>query len=374
MGLLDDSLTLYKREMLIFRSNIRVNLIRSIMFPLIIIIFFGNIGSAIINAPIAVVNYANNPQSLSLISSLQANNYLKITSVTDEATALGMLQTGKIQIVVVILPTFPSSKPGAPGVEVYYSNTQFSLTSFAIPIISNAASKYTGNVQVVQPQSAPGGVVSSNALYAQKGSYKDFIVSGIIPMVVVFGSLFGGGISLISDRQMGNLKAFFITPINKNAIVISRLMSGATLALIYATLAMAIGIVDGASIAMGPAALIYIFIVTTIISVGFTAIAIIVASKVKKVDAYAIFSQVIGLPLWFISGGILPTQSLPGWLSVISLADPLTYANSITRAVVMQGFISNATFLLNLCILLAFTAICVYLSFRIFRSSAEDNA
>ncbi|MDE1850439.1 MAG: ABC transporter permease [Candidatus Micrarchaeota archaeon] len=377
MSLAGDTFTLYKREMLIFRSNLRVNLVRSIMFPLVIILFFGNVGSSILNVPIAVVNYANNPQSLMLIGTLQSNNYLQISSITDQPTALNLLKNGKVQLVVIILPTFPSSQPGVPGVQVYYSNTQFSVTSFALPLISSAASKYTSNVQAGQPggiqtQQNPAGEVSSNALYASKGSYKDFLVGGIVPMVVVFSALFGGGISLISDRQMGNLKAFFITPINKNAIVLSRILSGATQGILFAFLALGIGILDGAQLAGGWIALIYIVIVSVILSLGFIAIAVMIASKIKRVDAYAIFSQVVGLPLWFISGGILPTQSLPSWLASISVVDPLTYANTVIRAITLQGFIPINTLLVNLGVLGAFAIIMIYMSFRVFNSSNEE--
>lgn len=376
MGMLEDSLTLYKREMLIFRGNLRTNIIRSIMFPFVIIVFFGNVGSGLFNAPISVVNLANNPQSLSFISGLQANNYLSIYSITDEPTALSQLKNGNVQIVVIILPTFPSTKSGQAGIQVYYSNTQFSVTSFAIPIITTAAAKYgTGNVQQIQQQSSsspPSGQVSSNALYASKGSYKDFLVGGIVPMVVVFGSLFGSGISLISDRQVGNLKAFLITPIDKNAIILSRIFSGATQGLIYAFLGLSVGLLDGAQIAGGWVALLYIAVIAVILSVGFTAIALIVASKIKRVDAYAIFSQVIGLPLWFISGGILPTQSLPGWLAPISAIDPLTYANVVIRAVVLQGFIPIGTLVVDITILSIFAIAMTVFAFRVFRSSTEE--
>lgn len=376
MSLLSDSLTLYKREMLIFKSNLRTNVIRSIMFPLVIIVFFGSVGSGLFNAPISVVNLANNPQSLSFISSLQANNYLSIYSITDEPTALDQLKNGKVQIVVVVLPTFPSGKSGQAGIQVYYSNTQFSITSFAIPIISSAAAKYTtGNIQQVQQSvsSAPNsGEVSSNALYASKGSYKDFLVGGIVPMVVVFGSLFGSGISLISDRQVGNLKAFLITPINKNAIILSRVFAGATQGLLFAFLGLSVGLLDGAHIAGGFVALLYIAIVAIILSTAFTAIALIVASKIKRVDAYAIFSQVIGLPLWFISGGILPTQSLPNWLAPVAAIDPLTYANVVIRAVILQGFIPLDTLLTDLAVLSVFAIIATWFAFRVFRSSTEE--
>ena len=109
MSLIEDSITLFEREMLIFKANLRTNLIRSVIFPIIIIVFFGNIGSSPQNVPIAVVNLANNLQSTQFIQHLSASSSLQINAVTSESVALGMLKSGKVAIVVIILPTFPSS-------------------------------------------------------------------------------------------------------------------------------------------------------------------------------------------------------------------------------------------------------------------------
>ncbi|MDE1869645.1 MAG: ABC transporter permease [Candidatus Micrarchaeota archaeon] len=375
MSLLQDTFTLYKREMLIFKSNARVNLIRSVMFPLIIILFFGNIGNSISSAPVVIVNYANNPQSLSFIGSLQSNNFLSITKITDQATALSLLKNGNVQIVIIILPTFPSSQPGVPGIQVYYSNTQIAVTGFALPLIQSAAAKYSSSVQQINPtaeQKNPSGEVSSNALYASAANYKDFLVGGIIPMVVVFNSLFAGGISLISDRQLGNIKAFMITPINKNAIVLSKILAGATTSIIVAILALTIGLLDGASIAGGALTLLIVIAVAVTLSLAFMPIAVMLASRVNRVDAYAIFSQAVGLPLWFVGGGIIPIQSLPSWLAAVAVFDPLMYANTIIRAMTLQGFIQLSTLLINFAVLIVFAAVMIYFSFRVFNASSQE--
>lgn len=379
MSLISDSLTLYKREMLIFKANLRTNIMRSIIFPLVIIVFFGNIGSSIIKAPIAVVNLANNRQSIAFLAQLSSSHNIQVTSVSSEPAALAQLQSGAVPLVVVILPTFPSNNPGIAGVQIYYSNTQQTVSIFAVPLVTQIASQFgsktTANPAAATAQQGPSGEVLSSAVYGSNSSYKTFLTGGLLPMVVIFSALFGGGMSLISDRQLGNLKAFFITPIEKDAIVISRILAGGTQGLISAFVALIIGLLDGATIAMyWPLAIVYITIVVLIISMGFSAVALIVASKVKKVDAYAIFSQAIGLPLWFISGGIVPINSLPGWLQPLSAVDPLTYGSSITRSVMTQGSIIPATALLDIAILGTFTLVCILFSLKVFRSSSSiDN-
>ena len=375
MSLIEDSITLFEREMLIFKANLRTNLIRSVIFPIIIIVFFGNIGSSPQNVPIAVVNLANNLQSTQFIQHLSASSSLQINAVTSESVALGMLKSGKVAIVVIILPTFPSSNSNVAGVQIYYSNTQQAVASVGVPVISSIASKFSQSISSngLSPTSisAPSQEITAGPLFGTASSYKTFLAGGVIPMVIIFGALFGSGMSLISDRQLGNLKAFFITPINKRAIVLSRIFSGAVQGLIFGFVALGIGVLDGATIAMSPLpAILYITAVILFISASFSGIAIMLASKIRRVDAFGIFAQVVTLPLWFISGGIVPVQSLPGWLQTFSAFDPLTYANIITRGVMIQGSVSISSTMMNFGILTVFTVVCIILSFRIFISSS----
>jgi hypothetical protein len=64
MGTMEDTITLYKREIIIYRANLRTNILRAVIFPLIILVIFGNLGSSVKGVPIDIVNYANNPKSL----------------------------------------------------------------------------------------------------------------------------------------------------------------------------------------------------------------------------------------------------------------------------------------------------------------------
>ncbi len=373
MSIISDSITLYTREMLIFKANLRANVMRSLIFPLVLILFFGNIGSSITNAPVAVVNYANNLQSFSFINEMQNGGTVQVSTVTDENTALSELQSGTVQLVVLILPNFPSTNPSSPGVEVYYSNVEITLVDEVLPVIEQDAESFGSSVGqqtnslTVKPSST--GEVITTSLYGTSGSYRSFLVGGIVPMVVIFSALFGGGMTLISDRQLGNLKAFIITPVSKNSIVISRIMAGATQGLLAAYIALAIGMLFGVTIAMGLLGLAYISLVAVLVSAIFSSIAIMIASRIKKVDVYAIFSQAVGLPLWFISGGIIPIQSLPSWLVPLATVDPLTYATAVSRAAILQGFIPLSTFAFDVGVLLITAIAFMLLAFRVFKNA-----
>lgn len=375
-NLFEDTMTLLKRELIIFKANLRTNIIRSIIFPIVIIFFFGNISASTFNIGITVVNYANNPQSTSFINSLTSAQTLTVQQVTTQSTALSMLSKGTTSIVVVILPSFPSKTNGNPSIDVYYSNSNFADVGAAVPLITSEASAYgaginTNTLQQQNTQSSIQPYVSVAPLYGTTSSYKVFLVGGILAMVAAFGTVFGGGISLISDNQLGVLKSFYISPINKKAIIFSKIISGVIQSIIYVLVALVIGFVDGASIAMGVLGLMWIILLITCVSIGFAGITTIIASRVNKVEVYTIVAQVIVLPMWFLSGAFFPASSLPSFLQIFSTLNPMTYATQGIRDVMMLGYYPIQNIMLDFGALALFIGVVMVASTFLFKTYVE---
>ncbi|MCL5112370.1 MAG: ABC transporter permease [Candidatus Marsarchaeota archaeon] len=367
-----DTLSLLRREMIIYVAHIKTNVIRALIFPFILIIIFSNLGSnSAVGITTAVVNYANNPASASFLSSLQSQNTLQITSVTDLSQAMSMLKSGSADLVVVILPTFPRTDGSNPSVQIYHSNSNLAGTAGGISIIEQAAAKYGADPSSAtgDPQAAShvAQLVGSNLAYGFQISYKTFLIGGLIAMVAAFGAIFGGGATLISDRQLGNLKAFLITPVSKNAIILSKILYGTIVSVIGGMLALGLGIAMGGTMAMGIAGLPYILVLVTLISIGFSSFTVVLASRVKNIEAYQIFAQVIVMPLWFLSGAFFPVSSMPAWMQPISVVDPMTYATTGIRYVMLSGYYPLQAFGTDILALLLFFALGFGLSFILFK-------
>ncbi|ASI13532.1 DrugE1 family ABC transporter permease [Candidatus Mancarchaeum acidiphilum] len=371
MSIVSDSLIIYKREMLIFKSKLRTNLIRSLIFPLVLILMLGNLGAnSDIITNIGVVNYASNPSAYNFVQSLQSNNDLNVEMLTTQQAALSALKAGQITDVVVISPSFPSLNTQNPGIYIYYANN-FADLGNSVNIIESLAEQYESNIGKpieYSSTSSPDQVVSDPA-YAADASYRTFLVGGVIVMVAVFGSMFGGGMSIITDRQLGNLKSFLITPINKLSIILGKIMSGTTQALIYGVIAILIGLLDGATVAMGIAGVAIILVLIALTAVAFSAITIILASRISKIEVYSIIANAITLPLWFISGAFFPTSSLPSWLYPLSVIDPLTYSASGIRYIMMYGYYPINSAILDFSVLIAFSVVVLLLSFKLFSTT-----
>ncbi len=376
MGIIGDTYTLLTRELIIFKANLRTNLIRSVIFPIVIIFFFGNISASTFNIGITVVNYANNPQATSFINALTSSKTLQVQQVTSQSSAINMLSQGKTSVVLVILPSFPNKINGNPSIEVYYSNSNFANIGAAIPLIQSTAQSYNAGIStnILQQQNNNVALESNVAvvpLYGTSSSYKVFLVGGILAMVAAFGTVFGGGISIIADRQLGVLKSFYIAPINKKTIIFSKMISGVIQSIIYMLVALGIGFIDGATIAMGVLGLVWIILLIMLVAIGFAGVTTVIASRVNKVEVYAILAQVVVLPMWFLSGAFFPATSLPSFIQPFSTLDPMTYATQGIRDVMMLGYYPIQAITTDITALLIFIAFGLIASALLFKNYVD---
>ncbi|MEM3227396.1 MAG: ABC transporter permease [Candidatus Micrarchaeaceae archaeon] len=397
MSMLGDSLTMLKRELMIFRSNFTQNIIRSIMFPLLLLLIFSGLGNGVSNVPVAIVNYANNQQSLQFINKLELQNMISVMAVTGQANAFNMFRDGKVDMVIVILPQFPNMRLNNPSVDIYYTNSQLSSLG-ALPFIESTAESFGSSVQSLKEAQAaiaasgssagatnnilgvsgsdPVGNAASSSVsaipsFAAEGNYTTFLVAGIIIMVAAFGAMFSGGMSIITDRIAGNLKLFLIAPINRLAIVVGKILSGSVQVMLTVVLTIIIGLLFGAQIAMGWYGLMWIFLLAFIAAIGMGGLAAALAARIKRFEVYAIATQSITLPLWFVAGAFFPASELPSWLYPLSVVDPFTYAIQGMRYVMMSGFYPTSAMTLDLGVTLAFAVAMVLLAVKMFKTTIE---
>ena len=279
MSLLGDTSTLFLREMLIFKKNLRVNLIRSLIFPIIFILLLGSFGSTPKNVPIAVVNYDNGASALNFINLLQAGSAVAIVSQTTQQDATTLLSEGKIAAIVVIPTGFSSGIDK--NVYVYLDNSQPQSSEVAASTVNSAAAQMGATAAA---STVPGGSrslvsVVSNYVYGASSNYLSFVVGGILVMVASFGAVFTSGFTLLSDRELGNLKAFLTTPINKFSILLSKISYGTFQSILSAYIGLAIGLLYGATIAAGVVGFLELIWIVFLVGLGFSALAIALAAQ-----------------------------------------------------------------------------------------------
>src|SRR5437764_300757 len=67
-----------------------------------------------------------------------------------------------------------------------------------------------------------------------------------------------------------------------------------------------------------------------------TSIGVLLSSRIKQIQAAMPASQLIIMPMMFLSGALFPIAHLPGWLAVLTKLNPLTYVVQPMRTAIFD--------------------------------------
>ncbi len=376
MGLVKDTYTLFLREMLIFKKNYMSSILRSIMFPLIFILLLGSFGSTPKNVPIAVVNYDNGARALAFINLLQSGNGVQVVSSTTQQQAMTLLAQGTVAAVVVIPSGFSQAQETASSLYVYLDNSQPQSAEVASATVDSAADELglTTSTSSVAGGLSKQGIISviTNYAYGASSNYLSFVIGGLLVMVASFGAVFSAGFTMLSDRDLGNMKAFLTTPINKFSILLGKIAYGTFQSAFSAYVGLAIGLLYGATIAAGLVGLIELIWIILLVGLGFSSMAIAIAAKLKQIQTYGLVAQTVVMPLAFLGGAFVPATLLPSFLLPIVAVNPETYAVNAVRDIMIKGSLPVATLLTTSIILGVFTIAMMSLALYFFSDTSKQ--
>jgi ABC-2 type transport system permease protein len=66
-----------------------------------------------------------------------------------------------------------------------------------------------------------------------------------------------------------------------------------------------------------------------------TAFGVMIAVRIKQMQSFMGVTQMVVMPMFFISGALFPVTGLPAWLAVLNRLDPITYAVDPMRKLVL---------------------------------------
>lgn len=164
-------------------------------------------------------------------------------------------------------------------------------------------------------------------------NFTAFLYPGVIILPVLLTSISAAG-SLVWDREFGFLREMLVAPISTYAIIVGKWLGGATVAMFPGILTLFLA--GFAHVPYSPSLLVILVGELLILSFAMTAYGIMIASRIKQIQAFVALTQMMILPLYFLSGALYPLSGLPGWLTVLTRLDPVTYAVTPLRYAVFS--------------------------------------
>jgi ABC-2 type transport system permease protein len=169
---------------------------------------------------------------------------------------------------------------------------------------------------------------------------RTFVYPGVLCMSVMFIAIFSAA-SIVWDREFGFLREMMVAPVRRSSLVIGKCLGGATVAAFEGVILICLAGLVGVPYA--PVLLLEIFGLQLLVAFSITAFGVMAAARVKQMQSFMALTQMIILPMYFLSGALFPVSGLPQWLAILNRLDPLTYAvDPMRRAVFAHLKISAA--------------------------------
>jgi len=153
-------------------------------------------------------------------------------------------------------------------------------------------------------------------------SFKSFIYPGVLAMSVMCTAIFSAA-SIVWDREFGFLREMLVAPVSRSAIVIGKCLGGATIATFQGIIMLALaGLAD---VPYNPVLMLTLTGELLLLAFTLTAFGVMMAARITQFQAFMALTQMLVMPLFFLSGALYPLTGLPAWLSFLTRIDPLTY-------------------------------------------------
>jgi len=206
------------------------------------------------------------------------------------------------------------------------------------------------------------------------GKQSPAVMAQVIAMVLIIGILgngfFGAGMRAVQDRETNVLRRFKVAPINAGPIIVASMVSGLVaflptvfLFLFFARVMYHMPI---------PHNLLSLIVFVCIGVVSFRSIGMIIAAVVNSAQEMGILTQILYLPMLFMSGATFPVSIMPVWIQTIAQFLPATYLYQGMQSIMIAGE-NLANNVVSVAALLITLAVALFVGVKLFRWEKEEK-
>jgi len=283
----------------------------SFIFP---VLLAAGLGIAFRNQPAQVVKIGATDARLA--AALRYEKGLEVRQM-DRAAGDAALRTGRILLLAI----------ADAGAVVYrYDDTN--------PESRNARLLADRALQMASGQ--PGAVKVSEDLVREPGSrYIDFLVPGLLGMNLMGGGIWGLGFTIVDARRKKLLKRLVASPMSRWEYLLSFLLSRLVMLCLevltfvgFAVLVFGVPL-RGSVMQLG--------ILCLLASLSFSALGLLIACRVRTIEAVSGLMNFVMLPMWVLSGIFFSAERFPDAVQPFIRILPLTAVIDALRGNMIQG-------------------------------------
>jgi ABC-type multidrug transport system permease subunit len=194
--------------------------------------------------------------------------------------------------------------------------------------------------------------------------YVDWLVPGLVGMNIMSTGLWSIGFTVVMARVRKLLKRLSATPMRRGHYLVSHMLARLLflvleVVVLVGAARLMFGIPVNGSVALLGA-------VCVLGALSFGGLGLLIASRVRTVEAVSGLLNVVMLPMWVLSGVFFASSRFPQAMQPLIRALPLTALNEALRAVMIDGARLGGI-LPQVAVLTLWGAVCFLAALRLFR-------
>jgi ABC-2 type transport system permease protein len=212
--------------------------------------------------------------------------------------------------------------------------------------------------------------------------YTSFVGVGAVGLVIPLSCVFAG-LSVLVDRHSGAQRELLAAPVSRRYLVLGNMLVAIVLSALQALVVVGLSALRGGEFHITAGGVAWFLAAALLFTVFMYGLAETVASRVQKEEDYVGAIPVLAILPFFFAGALFPISAMPGALTAIAKALPLTHALALMR----YGFVDpsgrglhdiwgmsdvHTEAWLSLGVVALFAAALVAISVRVFSRSAVD--
>ncbi|MFF2831973.1 ABC transporter permease [Cellulosimicrobium cellulans] len=165
--------------------------------------------------------------------------------------------------------------------------------------------------------------------FSTGGTYLEFITPGVVMMTAMFGAAWAGT-SYVQDMDRGVMDRFLTSPASRGALMASTMIYQAVIAVGQALVVLAVAWLCGARFGSTPGettlGVLALLLAVVLLTALFSALSNAVALLTGQQEALIGISQLITLPLMFLSSAVMDTSLSADWVADVARYNPFDWA------------------------------------------------
>ena len=323
----------------------RRTLITIISLPIMQLMLYGYLSNDVTHISTAVLDESRTAESRRLLDAFANTTYVDLRYyATSFEQVRRLIDGGQAKIGIWIPPDYaPRLRSGRTAqVEVIVDASEPTSARTVLGLAAQVGQVLSTQLVVQQTQRLTGAranalplEVRARAWYNPTLENVNFIVPGVIAIILMFVTTFQAVTVIVRERELGTMEQLVVTPISGLELMLGKVIPLVVLGYVQITLTLFLASAWFHMPIKGNLLLLYALSLTFFFST--LGVGALISTVSKTFQQAAQMAQLVLLPSILISGFIFPRESLPRGLQVIGGALPLTYFVIILRGILIKG-------------------------------------